>query len=262
MMRRAVMLLVALAGVACTEPVTDPNAVVALRFENLGYPSIVGGDSLRDSLGARLPLTATPLNYKDDPVDGAEVVFASPDTVLRILDAGTVFARTVRTDGAASLLYATVGSLQTAAETLFTVVRADSIRADRETQTMNVTSVGGVTLPDSLPFTVLGGTPTAEQPKVAVRSWLVSYQLRYKGSLLSPTDTTVAYTFWPTTGTNPRRILSSIDTTDQSGKATRGVFVRSTSIAQDTIYLIATVRRRQAGSTPKSDTTMILLQRP
>jgi hypothetical protein len=261
MIRRVLGVLVALAAGACTEPVTDPNAVVALRFENPPYPSIIGGDSLRDSLGTAVQLKATPLNYKNNPVDGADVVFASPDTALRILDGGNVVAHSIRTDGAASLIYATVGSLQTAPETLFTVVRADSIKAEKDTQTINVTAAGGVSLPDSLPFTVMGDT-AATKPKVAVRSWLVSYRLRYKAALLSPTDTSVAYTFWPTTGANPRRILSSIDTTDQSGRAARGVFVRSISVAEDTIYLIATVRQRKAGSAPKSDTTMILLRRP
>lgn len=263
MRRRALGGLVVLAAVACTEPVTDPNAVVALRMDGSGYKSIVGGDSLRDSLGVVAFVKATPLNYKNEPVNGATVVFASPDTILRVSEGGGVLARGIRTDAVGSLVYASVGSLQTAPDTLFTVARADSIKAERDIQTMNVTSTGGVSLPDSLPFTVLGDTakvPAADKPRVAVRSWLVSYQLLYKKALLSPTDTTKAYTFWPTTGTNARRVASFVDTTDQSGRAARGVFVRSITATEDTIFLIATVRQRQAGSKPKSDTTMILLQ--
>ena len=255
--------LVAFAAAACTEPVTDPNAVVALRMDGSGYKSIVGGDSLRDSLGNAVRVKATPLNYKNDPVDGATIVFASPDTILGVNDAGGVFAKGIRTDGVGSLIYASVGSLQTTPDTLFTVVRADSVKAERDVQTMNVTSTGGVSLPDSLPFAVFGDTakvPAASKPWVPVRSWLVSYQLLYNKVLLSPTDTTKAYTFWPTAGTNARRIASFVDTTDQSGRAARGVFVRSIPKAQDTIFLIATVRRREKGSQPKSDTTLIVLQ--
>lgn len=263
MSRRVLATLFALAAVGCTEPITDPNAVVALRMDGSGYRSIVGGDSLRDSLGNVALLRATPFNYKNEPVDGATIVFASPDTILRINDAGGVFANGIRTDKAASLIYASVGSLQTAPDTLFTVARADSIRAERDVQTMNVTSTGGVSLPDSLPFTVVGDTakvPDPTKPRVAVRSWLVSFQLIYNDTLLSPTDTTKAYTFWPTTGVNARRIASFIDTTDASGKAARGVFVRSITQAEDTIFLIATVRLRKASSEPKSDTTLIVLQ--
>jgi hypothetical protein len=259
MIRRALVVLFALAGAACTEPVTDPNAVVALRMDGSGYKSIVGGDSLRDSLGNAVPVRVTPLNYKNEPVNGATVVFASPDTILGISETGRVFAKGVRTDAAGSLIYASVGALQTVPDTLFTVVRADSIRAERDVQTMNVTSTGGASLPDSLPFTVTGDT-AAGKPKVTVRSWLVSYQLVYNDTPLSPTDTTKAYTFWPTTGINARRIASFVDTTDQSGRAARGVFVRSINQAQDTILLIATVRPRKSTLKPKSDTTLIVLQ--
>jgi hypothetical protein len=263
MIRRTVGVLATLVATACTEPVTDPNAVVAVRMDGSGYKSIVGGDSLRDSLGLVARVRVTPLNYKNEPVDDAPIVFASPDTILLVNDGGGVFAKGVRTDAAASLIYASVGALQTTPDTVFTVVRADSIKAERDVQAMNVTSAGGVSLPDSLPFTVLGDTakvPAADKPRVAIRSWLVSYQLLYKKVLLSPTDTSKAYTFWPTTGTNARRVASFGDTTDQSGRAARGVFVRSITATEDTIFLIATVRQRLAGSKPKSDTTMILLQ--
>jgi hypothetical protein len=228
-------------------------------MDGSGYRSIVGGDSLRDSLGNVALLRATPFNYKNERVDGATIVFASPDTILLISQEGGVFAKDVRKDKAASLIYASVGSLQTVPDTLFTVVRADSIRAERDVQTMNVTATGGVSLPDSLPFTVMGDT-AAGKPKVTVRSWLVSYQLVYEGTPLSPTDTTKAYTFWPTAGTNARRIASFIDTTDASGRAARGVFVRSISAPEDTILLIATVRLRDKDSKPKTDTTLIVLQ--
>ena len=63
------------AFVACTEVATDPNAVVAIRFDGSAYPSIVVGDSLRDSLGALQPVRATGLNYKSQAVEGAAFVF-------------------------------------------------------------------------------------------------------------------------------------------------------------------------------------------
>jgi hypothetical protein len=100
MMRRGLMALISAAAsaagatvLACTEVSTDPNAVVGVRFEGSAYPSIVVGDSLRDSLGARQPVFATGLNYKGEAIAGAEFVFSSPDTNLRVLDNGMVFAR-------------------------------------------------------------------------------------------------------------------------------------------------------------------------
>ena len=89
-------------------------------------------------------------------------------------------------------------------------------------------------------------------------------RLRYHGSLLPPSDTSKAYTFVIAgSGENSRRKPTSVDTTDASGKAERGVFVRSVSagVPEDTIFLIATIRARKTGAAPISDTTMILLRR-
>src|SRR5688572_17971200 len=98
-----------LVSVACTDVSTNPDAVVALRFEGSAYPSIVAGDSLRDSLGALQPLVATPLNYLNEPVDGVPVVFSSPDTVLRVFGDGVVYATRPKQADSVTLVYATVG---------------------------------------------------------------------------------------------------------------------------------------------------------
>lgn len=249
--------------VACTEVGTDPNAVVALRFEGSAYPSIVVGDSLRDSLGALQPLVATALNYKNEPVPDVPIEFSSPDTVLRVFDDGVVFA-TRRTAGdAPARVFATTGSLQSQPDSLFVVHRADSIRAGKDVETVFVGTAGGTSGPDSLAFSIFGDT-VAGQPKATVRSWLVSFRLRHRGQLLAPTDTTFAYTFETGGGSPPRRIATFIDTTDTQGRAARRVFVRSLSstATEDTIYLIATIRKRMPNSAPVSAETMILLRRP
>ena len=258
-MRRFFLVLIAALG-ACTDAGTDPNTVLGLRFDGSSYPSIVAGDSLRDSLGTLQPLLATAFNYKGDPVEGAQVVFSSPDTVLQMFADGGVFARARKPDGTPARVFATIGVLQSQPDSLFTVPRADSIRPDKGSQTVVVTSaLGGVSPADSLPFVVFGDTATLA-PKTFVPAWLVSFQLRYRGALLSPADTTVAYTFFATTGANPRRVPSSVDTTDASGKAARAVFVRSISATEDTIYVVATIRQRKAGTPSKSAQTMILLR--
>ena len=260
-MRRAVMLLAFVAS-ACTDVGTDPNAVVALRFEGSIYPSIVAGDSLRDSLGALQPLKATALNYKSEPVDGAEIVFSSPDTVLRMLSGGDVFALARKPDGSAARVFATIGSLQSQPDTLFTVPRADSMSAAKARDSMVVSASGGTSGPDSLRYFVFGDT-AATGPKAPVPAWLVSFQFRYHGTTITPTDTSFAYTFEASGGATPRRIATFIDTTDTQGKASRRIFVRSLSptVTEDTIFLIATARPRTRNGTPISRETMILLRR-
>lgn len=244
MRRRAVATAaaVALSLTACTDVSTDPNAVAGLQFDNIGYPSIVVGDSLRDSVGALLPLAAIALNNDGDPIPDADVVYSSPDTVLEMKAGGVVFARGFNPGGTATRVFATVGSLQSQALSLFTVPRADEMTPAFEADTTN----GQTSAEDGLTFTVRGDT-AAGAPKLAVQGWLVSFQLRYRGALLSPTDTTVAYPFFISA---QRRVPSFVDTTDASGRAARRVFIRSPRTPEDTVILVATAHRRKTGLPP------------
>ena len=253
------------AAMACTTVSTDPDTVVAVRFDGSAYPSIVVGDSLRDSLGALQPIRATGLNYNGDAVEGAGFVFSSPDTNLRVFDFGgdgMAFARSRKTDGSPARIFATVGSLQSQPDSLLIVVRADSIKSVKDADTVNVSPSSGEASNASTPvqFTVFGDT-LALAPKVTVPGWLVSFQLRYHGALLPTTDTTQAYTFVVVgSGTDARRKPTFIDSTDASGKVERAVFVRAPRQPEDTIFLIATIRQRKTGTTPISNEIRLLLR--
>lgn len=264
---KRLLLVVGVAAVsgaaACTEVSTDPNAVVAIHFDGSAYPSIVAGDSLRDSLGTLQPLRATGLNYRGAAVPGAAFVFSSPDTVLRVLASGNVFATRRKADGTPARVFATIGSLQSQPDSLFVVARADSMKPANTVDTIRVAIPGGgSTAANIVAFTLFGDT-LAGAPKVLVPMWLVSFRLRYRGVLLSPNDTSVAYTYvLAGSGANTRRVPNFVDSTDAAGQAGRGVFVRSisTSAAEDTIFLVATARRRKLGTTPISAETMIILR--
>lgn len=241
---------VTVAAVACTEVSTDPNAVAAIQFDGTGYPSVVAGDSLRDSLGTLLPLAAIALNNDGDPIEGAEILYSSPDTIVRMEGNGIVFARGLNPGGAAVRIFATVGSLQSQSVSLLTTTRADSIARTAEADT----STGQ--LSDTLEFTVLGDT-AAGKPKVAVQGWLVSFQLRYRGALIPTNDTMVAH---PALLTTQRKVWSWLDTTDSQGRVQRQVFLRSARQPEDTIFLIATARRRKAGTTPLVTETRLIVR--
>jgi hypothetical protein len=244
---------------ACTGVSTDPNAIVAVRFDGSPYPSIVADDSLRDSLGALQPLRATGLNYKGDPIEGAGFVFSSPDTVLRVYETGDVFATRRKTDGTPARVFATAGKLQSVPDSLFVVQRADSIKALRQVDTVNFDATGGGTTgPDSILFAVFGDT-VAGKPKAPVPAWLVSFQLRYHGTTITPTDTSYGYTF-ELNSTGRARVPTFIDTTNASGAAGRRVFVRTLSQPEDTVVIVATVRQRVANSVPIQDSTFIVIR--
>jgi hypothetical protein len=260
MTRRLLALLVA-ASAACTEVGSDPDAPVALQFEGSAYPSIVASDSLRDSLGLLQPLRATALNFEGEPIPDVPAVFSSPDTIVRVMSDGVVYARGPKADAAPVRVFATIGSLQSPPDSLFVVLRADSLAAVKATEAITVGPNGGTSGPDSLRFSVFGDSASGSPGPIA--HWLVSYQLRYRGTLLSPTDTSVAYTFEATGGATPRRVPTFIDTTDAQGVSARRVFVRSIPAAatEDTIVLVATIRTRTVGAPPISAETMILLRR-
>ena len=248
-------------GAACTEVTTDPNAIVAVQFDGSAYPSIVADDSLRDSLGALQPLRATGLNYKGDPIEGAGFVFSSPDTVLRVYETGDVFATRRKPDGSPARVFATAGKLQSVPDSLFVVQRADSIKALRQVDTALFTPGVGAATSDTTPrFQVFGDT-AAGKPKAPVYKWLLSLQLRYKGTTIATTDTSYAFTFEVVGGPpNARRVQMIVDTTDQSGIAGRKVFVRDLDQAEDSIYVIATIHQRKANTQPIRDSTLVIIR--
>ncbi|HUQ83970.1 MAG TPA: hypothetical protein VM076_22665 [Gemmatimonadaceae bacterium] len=248
-MRRC-LLGIAIAGSACTSPGTDPDAVEAIRFDGAAYPSITVGDSLRDSLGVAQRVRAVGLNFKGDEVAGAEFVYSSPDTNLRLNSAGGVFARSRKTDGSPARIFATVGSLQSVPDSLFTAPRADSIKATVVADTV----FGAQVSRDEVTFTVFGDT-AAGKPKLAVQGWLVSFQLQYRGVLLAPTDTT-GRPFAANVGT--RVVPSFVDTTDGSGRVGRKLVFRTPRTPEDTVFVIATIRQRKSGSDPIRTQTRVI----
>jgi len=260
---RRLALLAAVACVACTEVGTDPNAVIAVRFDGSAYPSIVAGDSLRDSLGNSQPLKATGLNYKGEPVADAPFVLSSPDTVLRVFANGNVFATRMKTDATPARVFATIGSLQSQPDSLYVVQRPDSLKTARSVDTLLFNPGGGSRSAEgALGLQVFGDTAVGK-PKAPVQRWLVSFQLRYRGTLIAPTDT--SYAFVGVSVNDTTRVLRFVDTTDASGNAAsrRRVFVRSlaANLPEDTLVLISTIRQRKASTAPLSVETMIILRR-
>ena len=246
---------------ACTDVSTDPNAVVALRFQGAAYPSIVIGDSLRDSLGVLQVLQAVGLNFRGDAVAGAPFEFSSPDTSLRLFSDGVVFARTPNANANPALVFARTGSLQSQPDSLRVVARGDSIKALKDADTILFDpGSNGASAPNAAYAQVFGDTAVGK-PKVLVPSWLVSFQLRYRGALISPSDTSLAFTFELNSALT-KRFQTIVDTTDPSGNAGHRIFVRSLAadVAEDTIFLVSTIRQRKANTDPISVETMILLR--
>lgn len=211
---------------ACTRVGSDPNAVVAITFDALPYPAVVGGDSLRDEAGQVLLLRAAALNVDGDTIPDAAVRYVLLDAGGAVSDAGHV----VSTDAAVTSLrvVAEAAGLQSRPLTLIVTPRPDSAAREASGDTLRFT------LPDdatnaSQPITVRLMNLDGETP-ANVRGWVVRYTLDAAG------DNGRA---WFVDDANRR---SSVDTTGPDGRAARRLRVHADSIrsASDSIVLHAT----------------------
>lgn len=72
--------LIAVVAAACNEVGTNPNTPVAIQLDAPASPSVLLGDTLRDSLGHAAPLHVTVFNYKNDSIGGIPVSFLAVDS--------------------------------------------------------------------------------------------------------------------------------------------------------------------------------------
>ena len=73
--------LIAAVAAACNEVGTNPNAPVAIQLDAPASPSVLLGDTLRDSLGRAAPLHVVVFNYKNDSIAGIPVSFLAVDSL-------------------------------------------------------------------------------------------------------------------------------------------------------------------------------------
>lgn len=220
---------------ACSDVNTDPKVVASISLDSIAAPSIVAGDTLRDSLGFARPVHATAFNLQGAALTGIPVRYRSPDRLV-VVDSitGIVTADSVRTS--AVRLVAQAGGLQTVPDSLYIVPTPDSIVVVNPRDSL-LYSLRDTTPVVSNPLSlsvVHRTTATALDP---VQHYLVSY------SILYPADTLLV----KLVGDDPAR-TARVDTTDASGNASRRIRLRPIRIVSptDSVVVIATVRYRGA----------------
>jgi hypothetical protein len=236
----AAPLIVALAAAAgsCTDVCLCPTRAVAIEFDSLPFPAVVTGDSLRDSLGRVAPLKALALNASGELIQAAGVQYIALDTGITIDPTGVVTAQA--RDGTIRIV-ASVNGLQSPTRSLEVTRRPDTVVA---TSTRDTTLL--FTIPDSALRNVTGMlgvklvTADSAGGVAATKGWLVSYQVYFQGTPLSPRDTARA-SLWDD-GTR----ITNVDTTAADGTAGRRLRVRSLLLPTkpDSFVVLATVRYR------------------
>ncbi len=247
---RLVSLCAAVGTAACIELSVDPTAIGSIQFDAPPAPSIVKGDTLRDTTGAVARLHARVFAANGDELTDAEVLFTNTDSLVTIED-GNLVVSTRDTVGTAKL-YASAGGLQSNARSIPIIRRPDSIAPRITVDTIDYRAVTSGSSLDtaSIGFIVRSGTST-------VASVRVSFSLYRGGALLAPDDT-VTYALVTSVGR-----VSTVDTTDASGLALRILRVRIPSGSTPTDTLVVRAHTALGGAPLKGDTIGVtILVRP
>jgi len=227
---------------ACSDVGTAPDGIVALAFDTLPYPSVVAGDTMRDSTGRAAPLSAVAYNADGNVIAEPAVRYIVLDTGVVISSQGYLIA-TTRTSGTVRVV-AAAASLQSLQKTV-TVTRAPTqlaasgatsdtlIYASPDTASKNVSKAMTVKLTRDSAGTALN-----------VPGFLVSWLVTFRGQTILRTDTTLA-SLWEDATT---RRVSLVDTTGADGTAARTLRIRSNALPStaDSFVVFASTRYRGA----------------
>ena len=236
-------LLAALAAVtgACLELSGPPDGPAAIGLLHAAWPSVVEGDTLRDSTGAIAPLRVAAFDADGDTLRDAQVqvaVVGEPERALAVDAALRVIGLSVRGGAAASdTVIAFIGPLQTPKLVLATVKRPDYVtRASAAIQEQQLSVAPGDTAAKatSAQLTVHVWHRPPAGDSVGVPSWVVSYEV---------VDQPASTDGLPVAFVASSAVRSTRDTTDASGAAGRNLRVRAHRLAQarDTVVVRARV---------------------
>ncbi len=224
--------LLSLAAFACSDVSGSSTSVLSIQFDSLAAPSVVVGDTLRDTTGAVIFPVVHAYNLKGDEITPVPVRFQSPDSGI-VVDSitGSVFGDSLRSTPAR--IVATVGSLQ-AIQRVDLTLRPDFIVAENGRDSLSY-SLLDTTLNVSPQLTVKLRHGVAPNDS-AVKSYIVSF------AIVSQSD--------PRLGelVNNSGKPSVVDTTDTNGVAGRAIRLHplflTSATAVDSIIVNATAKYR------------------
>ena len=251
-LRRGPVFLFALsciAAVACTDLSGSSASVLSIQFDSLAAPSVVVGDTLRDTTGAVIFPVVHAFDFKGEETTSIPVRFQSPDSGV-VVDSitGVVFGDSLRSTPAR--IVATVGTLQ-AIQKVDVTLRPDLMVAVKGRDTLSYSLIDTtVNISHSLTVKLTHGIAPDDS---AVKSYIVSF------AIVSQTDPNLA------TLVNDAGKPSVVDTTDASGVAGRAIRLHplflTSGTTVDSIFVNATAKFKgvQVSGSPVQ---LVLLLRP
>ena len=229
---------------ACVDIPTGANDVLSVEFDPLPSPSVIVGDSLRDSLGVARPITFRAFNFSGDEIANPVGTFSTQDRGIRV-DAtkGFVIGDSVRST---ARIFAEISGLRSSV-TLAVSYRPDAVVGSNDRDSLSYSLTDTANISNGIGVKVLHGAGTDS----AVTSYLVSFRI------LSPPDTAFAKLV------NDAGARSSVDTTDGAGVARRRIKLDVTRITSltDSVIVQATVKYRGV-NVRGSPTRLVLKVKP
>jgi hypothetical protein len=236
-------------SVTCTKIPTNPSLVFSLAVDSLPSPSVVAGDTLRDTNGIATPLSGLAYNIQNQALSNVHVQFLSLSPDQLTISAKNFAIGTPTGDSIVRVL-ADANGLQSLPFNVPVVLKPDSLDfADSD----SISSVAlSLTSPDSQVSAALNvlliHVPDTLGADSVTRSYIVHYQITYPANAAkgtgTPTDTTLPAYLVEADG-QPSRT----DTTDGNGMGSRVV---QFSVAQfqpksvDSIVVMATAVYRDS----------------
>lgn len=224
---------------ACTEVGTAPDGIVALAFDTLPYPSVVAGDTMRDSMGRATPFSAVAYNADGGVIANPAVRYLALDTGVDVGSKGHLIA-TTRTSGTVRVV-AVAAALQSLQKTVI-VTRPPSRLAVSDASFDTVKYA----LPDAASNVSKAMTVKLTRDSagtaVGVPGFLVSWLVTFRGQTVPKSDTTIA-SLWDD---GSSRRVSLLDTTGTDGTAARTLRIRSNALpsSADSFVVYASTRYR------------------
>jgi hypothetical protein len=198
------------AAVSC-EGKTGPDVPLAIEFHSPQLPSMVVGDSLRDTLGNVDSLIAIVFNASGDTIHDAPIRYVHADTT-HIVDIDSISGKAHALDTGQARVVAQASTLQSPPETLFVVPAPDQLRTITALQdTLIFTSVRSDTL-----FALSVALASGALP---VNHFRIEYHFIYPADLNAGDSTRVLLT-------DENRKFSLVDTTSIGTNGVAGVATR------------------------------------
>lgn len=232
---------------ACEDVSGNRDSVLSIQFDSLASPSVVLGDTLRDTTGVVARPVVRLFNFDGKEIPADKVRFQSGDRGVRVDSiTGVVTADSLRTTPARVI--ASVGSLQ-AVQRVTVTLRPETVRAINGRDSLLYSLLDStVNVSPQLTVKVAHGP---NPPDSAVTSYLVSF------AIVSTSNPQLAELV--NDGGRPSRV----DTTDASGIAGRALRIRPVFLGAvtDSVFVDATVKLR-GQPVPGSPVRLVLKVKP